>query len=198
MKCTNDVQVARNDERLRLEKINDEIKEMFNNEINKLKQEINDLKLKQENDIRFLQKKHEHLIRETTIHYNQRLEELTSELQSSANKIVVQDIRLKKMNNENRTLSTNLQHSHMLCANMISLLKAADHYILREYRKKQLLINGLTFVTNEYSNTYNRKNMLETYFGGLALKDGTSSFNTTIDLSNNRNNNVIIPTWRRQ
>ena len=40
-----------------------------------------------------LQKKHEHLIRETTIHYNQRLEELTSELQSSANKIVVQDIR---------------------------------------------------------------------------------------------------------
>ena len=29
MKCTNDVQVARNDERLRLEKINDEIKEIM-------------------------------------------------------------------------------------------------------------------------------------------------------------------------
>ena len=55
--------------------------------------------------------------------------------------------------------------------------------------KNKLLINGLTFVTNEYSNTYNRKNMLETYFGGLALKDGTSSFTTTIDLSNNSNNN---------
>ena len=36
--------------------------------------------------------------------------------------------------------------------------------------KNKLLINGLTFVTNEYSNTYNRKNMLETEEYKIALK----------------------------
>jgi hypothetical protein len=190
VKNTNDVQLARNQERLRLEQINNEIKDSLVKSISELNETIKTLKIQQENDILKLNKQHENATREITIRYNQRFQELTSDLQNSSNKIVVQDLRLKKVNNENKTLNNSLQHSHMLCANMISLLKSADHFILREHRKKQLLVDGLTYITNEYSNTYSRKSALESYFGGLALKNGSPSSSNAIDLLNH---NTPIP-----
>ena len=179
LKCANDVMVARNEERLRLEKKMEEIKTKMLIEIEDVKQHLEKSKIEHQQNVLALSANHEEKMRETAIRYNQKFEELTSELQICSNKIVVQDLRLKKLANDNEKLSTRLQQSHMLCANMISLLKAADHFIYREYQKKKLLVDGLAYVMNEYSNANNRKNALEGYFGGCTA-GGTTPRTTSI------------------
>ena len=184
LKCANDVMVARNEERLRLERKMEEIREEMSIKIEDLNRHLEKSKIEHQHNLNALSAGHETEMREAAIRYNQKFEELTSELQNCSNKIVVQDLRLKKLATDNEDLSTRLQQSHMLCANMISLLKAADHFIYREYQKKRLLVDGLAYVMNEYSSVYNRKNALEGYFGGLALKNGTPP-RENIEIGNN-------------